>query len=265
MRSIVHYFIHNSIAGNLLMVGIFLAGLFGLMNMKSTFFPEEDSRFLSVRIIYPGASPEEIEEGIVNKIEENLKGLVGIERVTSVSSENGGSISIEVQKEYNADVVLQDVKNAIDQIPSFPVGMEPVVAYKVENIGFAYSFAIGGDVDLRTLKQFARQAEDDLRSVEGISQIELTGFPDEEIEIAFREQDLRAYQLTFDQATQAVRAANIELTGGTIKGEKEELLLRSRNKGYYAKDLMDIVVKTNPSGSVIYLHQIANVTGQVVR
>ena len=139
-----------------------------------------------------------------------------------------------------------------------PAGLEPPVVYIQENLGFAISFALSGEVNLKTLKRFGRQVEENLRQMEGISKVSLSGFPEEEIEIAFREKDLRAYGLTFQQATQAVRAANIEVTGGTIKGRDEELLVRARNKEYYAEGLRDIIVKTTPEGSVVRLYEIAD-------
>ena len=259
MKSLINYFIKYPIAANLLMISLFILGVISMFTMQSTFFPEAKSRLISIRIVYPGASPEEIEEGVINKIEENLKGVTGVERITSTSSENSGSISVEVFKGYDTDVVLQDVKNAVDQISSYPVDMEPPIIYKLENLIPAISFAISGDVSLNTLKKFARQAEDDLLAMDGISKVELSGFPDEEIEIAFREKDLRNYNLTFLQATQAIRAANLEITGGTIKGKDEELLVRAKNKSYYAQGLRDIVVKQIPGESVILLHQIADI------
>ena len=259
MKSIVQYFIKFPIAANLLMVGLFLIGIFSLLNLKSTFFPEVESRIINIQVVFPGASPEEVEEGVINKIEENLKGITGLEQVTSVSRENSGTVVIEVMRGYTTDRVLQDVKNAVDRISSFPVGMEPPVVFKVENLGFAMSFAISGEVDLRTLKRYAREVEDDLRAIEGISKVSLSGFPEEEIEIAFRERDLRAYNLTFQEATQAVREANLQLTGGTVKGKEEELLVRADSKGYFAEDLREIVVKVSPEGGIVRLHQIADI------
>jgi multidrug efflux pump subunit AcrB len=259
MRGFINYFIKYGVAANLLMFGLLILGIVSMFSIKSTFFPETASRIISIQIVYPGASPEEIEEGVISKIEENLKGLTGVERYTSISSENSGTVTVEVFKGYDTDVILQDVKNAVDRINSFPVGMEPAVIFKQEFLGRAVSLALSGDVDLRTLKRYGREVEDDLRAIEGISKVELTGFPDEEIEIAFRERDLRAYDLTFQQATLAVRAANLDITGGTLKGEKEELLIRARNKEYYADGLRDVIVKTTPDGSVIRLHQIADI------
>jgi len=262
MKRFIDYFIQNPIAANLIMFGLLIMGMVGALNMKSTFFPEVESRIIQIQITYPGASPEEIEEGIVKKIEENLKGVTGVERYTSVSRENSGTVTVEVFKGYDTDVILQDVKNAVDQISSFPVGMEPPVVFKQENLGFAISLAISGEVDLKTLKRFGRQIEDDLLAMEGLSKVNLSGFPEEEIEIAFREKDLRAYDLTFQQATLAVRNANIEITGGTVKGKDEELLVRARNKEYYADGLRDIIVKQTADGGVIRLHEIADVKDQ---
>lgn len=259
MTSLVRYFIKNPIAANLLMFAILILGVVGSLSLKSTFFPDFPSRTISIQLIYPGASPEEIEEGVVNKIEENLIGVTGIDRFTSESKENSGSITVEVEQGYNTDLVLDDVKNAVDRISSFPGGLEPPVVYKRENLGRAITFAISGDVDLTALKRYARRVEDDLRAMDGLSKVTLSGFPDEEIEIAFREDDLRTYDLTFQQAAQAVRAANIDITGGTLKGKTEELLVRARNKSYYADGLRDIVVKTTADGSVVRLDQVADV------
>ena len=259
MRGIVQYFIKYPVAANLLMFGILILGYFGAKSMKTTFFPETPSRIISIQTIYPGASPEEIEEGIITKVEDNLKGLTGVERYTSVSSENSGNITVEVLKGYDTDLVLQDVKNAVDRINSFPVGMEPPVIYKRENLGFAINIALSGDVSLAALKRYAREIEDDLLAKDGLSKVTLSGFPDEEIEIAFRERDLRAYGLTFQEASEAVRRSNVDITGGTIKGEKEEVLVRARSKEYYADGLRDIVVKNTTGGGVVRLYQVADV------
>lgn len=260
MRGFINYFIKYPIAANLLMVALFIMGFISLTKMKSTFFPEVESRNINLQFIFPGASPEEVEEGIINKVEENLKGLTGLDRYTSVSRENSGSMLIEVAKGYKPDLVLNDVKNAVDRISSFPVGMEPPVVYKLEQLGRAITFALSGNnVSLEALKVNARKVENDLLNIEGISQVTLKGFPDEEIEIAFREADLEAFGLTFQEAADAVRRSNLDATGGTIKGMEEELLLRARNKSYYADGYRDIVVKSSPGQGQVRLHQVATI------
>lgn len=260
MKNFIAYFIKYPVAANLIMFGILILGVVSLLQMKATFFPEFESRNINIQLIYPGASPEEVEEGIINKIEENLKGLTGIERYTSTSSENAGTVNVEVLKGYDIETILQDVKNEVDRINSFPVGMEPPVIYKQESLGRAISFALTGDgVSLGALKRTARQVEDDLLAFDGLSKVTLSGFPDEEIEIAFREADLQAYGLTFADAANAVRRTNVDITGGTVKGTEEELLLRARNKEYYADGLKDIVVKTTQDGGIVRLRQVATV------
>ena len=260
MRSLIAYFVKYPVAANLIMFGLLILGVLSLTQMKATFFPEFESRNINIQLIYPGASPEEVEEGIINKIEENLKGLTGIERYTSVSSENSGTVNIEVLKGYNTDLVLQEVKNEVDRINSFPVGMEPPVVFKRESLGRAITFALSGDgVSLGALKRSARQVEDDLLAIDGLSKVTLSGFPEEEIEIAFREQDLRAYGITFQEAADAVRRNNVDVTGGTVKGLDEELLLRARNKEYFADGLRDIIVKSSPTGGIVRLSQVATI------
>ncbi|MEM9822330.1 MAG: efflux RND transporter permease subunit, partial [Bacteroidota bacterium] len=111
MTAIIKYFLEHPIVGNTLMIFLFVLGLFGLYNLKSTLLPELDARLITIQLVYPGASPEEIEEGVITKIEENLKAVDGIERSTSVSSENAGFVSIEVLRGYNTDLVLRDIKN----------------------------------------------------------------------------------------------------------------------------------------------------------
>ena len=246
------------------MIGLLIIGIISGLQMKSTFFPDIPDRIIFVQTVLPGASPEEIEEGIINKIEEKLKGITGIEQITSVSNENTGSVTIEVKKKADAYIVVEDVKNAVNSIPSFPAGMEPPKVFVNENLGFAISFAISGAENLQKLKEVARKAEDDLLAMDGISKVRLSGFPDEEIVVECRERDLRAYQLTFAEISAAVRAANIDITGGKVKAAEEEILLRARQKEYYANDLRNIVVKKDANGGKIYLHQVADVRDQWV-
>ncbi|MTI31371.1 efflux RND transporter permease subunit [Xanthovirga aplysinae] len=260
MRKVITHFIKYPVAVNIIMIGVLFFGALGMLAMKSSFFPLTDSELIQINLTYPGASPQEIEEGIVLKIEDNLKGIVGIDRVTSTSRENSATISVEIEKGKNIDVVLSDVKNAVDRVPSFPSGMEPPVISKVESIRETISFTVSGDqVPLTTLKDLARRVENDLRGMEGISQVSVEGYPDEEIEIAVRENDLRAYNLTFDQVALAVSQANILTTGGNIKTDEEEYLIRANNRSYYGDELLHLVVRADPSGNVIRLMDIAEV------
>jgi len=259
MRTIIRTFIKYPILGNVILITILLFGYFGFKSLNTTFFPQIPSRYIIIQAIYPGASPEEIEEAIVLKIEDNLKSVTGIDRTTSVSSENSCRIVVEILTGFDIDVVIQDVKNAVNKVSSFPVSMERLTIYKLEMRSFAIDFVIHGNVDLRTLKKYARRAERDLLAVDGISKIDLSGFPDEEIEISFRENDLRAYGLTFYEVTNAIKKANVKMTGGKIKGKKEELLIRADVKGYYAQELKNHVIKATSEGTIIRLKDVADI------
>ena len=236
---------------------VMLFGVLALLNMKSSFFPERESKNINISVIYPGASPEEIENGIIQKIEDNLKGVQGVDNYLSTSQENAGSITVEVLEEYDTDEVLIDVRNAVDRVNSFPAGMEPPVVSKRPAIEFTYSFAIYGDVDLATLKKTAQEVEDDLRDIPSISQVSISGFPATEINISLDEETMRRYQLTFTEVVAAVSAKNRDVSAGKIKTETEELLIRYEGKDYYATDLQEVVIRTNRDGSIIRLQDIA--------
>jgi len=258
MRSIISKFIKYPILGNAILVAITLFGILSFISTKTTFFPEVPSNTIMISASYPGASPEEIEEGIVLKIEENLKGVTGVDRVTSTSSENSASITVEIDSDYDINVVLQDVKNAVDRIGTFPADMEEVMVYKEERRDFAISLVIYGDVELSQLKSAARDIERDLLAIDGISKISLSGFPDEEIEVSVREDDLRKFDITLSEVTSALKNANIKITGGKIKGKTEEFQIRADTKGYYAADLANHVVKTTSDGTVVRFRDFAD-------
>lgn len=258
MRKLIAYFIRYHVAVNVFIIGFFAFGILGIMSLKSSFFPLVDSKIINVNIVYPGASPQEIEEGIVLQIEDNLKGLKGIDRVTSTSRENSGTITVEIEKGENIDFMLLEVKNAVDRVPSFPTGMEPLVVSKQEEIRETISFALSGkDVPLATLKQIGRQVENDLRAIDGISQVTVSGYPEEEIEIAVNENNLLAYNITFADVSRAVASSNILITGGNIKTNAEEYLIRANNRSYYGDELSNIVVKATPDGKTVRLKDVA--------
>ena len=260
MKKIITFFIQYPVAVNIVILAFFVFGIVGALSMRSSFFPLVDSNIITIQVTYPGASPQEIEEGVVLKIEDNLKGLLGIDRVTSVSNENAGTITVEVLKDYDIDIILADVKNAVDRVPSYPVGMEPLIVAKRENTRETMVFVISGkNVPLQTLKQLSRTVEKDIRRLDGISQVEISGFPLEEIEIAVRELDLLAYNISIQDVATAVSRENLLLTGGNIKTSTEEYLIRANNRSYFGDELDNIIVKTTIEGNTVYLKDVAEV------
>jgi len=258
MKNLLAYFIKYPIAGWIMVIGFLLFGYFGFTTLTSSFFPLSESRIITINLAYPGASPQEMEEGIVLKIEENLKGIEGIDRVTSKSYENSAAVTIETYKGYDTDIILAEVKNAVDKVPSFPSGMEPPVIAKQEATRQTITFAVSGNgIPLKVLKQKAQIIEKELLRMEGISQVSISGFPDEEIEIAVTEANLRAYGLSFQQVATAVAQNSLITTGGSIKTKAEEYLIRASSRAYYANELENIVVKSSPDGNVVLLKEVA--------
>ena len=260
MRKLIAYFIKHSVAVNVIVIAFLIFGGVGAYKLNSSFFPLVDSKNISINVTYPGASPQEVEEGIILKIEDNLKGLNGVDRVTSTSRENSGNINVEIEKGKNIDFMLLEVKNAVDRVPTFPVGMEPLIVSKLEALRPTITFSISGNnIPLATLKQIGRQVENDLRGIDGISQIQITGYPEEEIEIAINETNLLAYNLSFAEVSQAVNESSLITTGGTIKTSTEEYLIRANSRSYYADELSNLIVKSDASGRIIRLKDIAKV------
>ena len=260
MKKFIGYFIKYPIVVNIFIFGFIVFGILGYLNLNSSIFPLADAKNISVSVTYPGSSPEEVEEGVIQKIEKNLKGVSGIDRVTSTSKENIGTIRIETLEGSNINEVVDEVKNAIDKIASFPINIEPPVIEKVKPIRESIVFVItGSNIPLSILKQTAQDIENDLLTYEGVSQITLSGFPEEEIEIAVSEDNLRKYDISFEDVSKSVRNSNLLITGGSIKTNKEEYLIRANNKGYFAQTLKNIVIKSTTDGGKVYLKDIATI------
>jgi len=258
MRNLIKYFIKYPIAANVIMLLIIVFGTMGLSNLRKTFFPERTSKLISVQAVYPGASPLEIEQMITLKIEDNLDGITGIKRVTSKSLENSSNVTVEINNDANNQYVLQDIKNAIDRISSFPDQMESPSIFLMENLNPVISFAINGAVSLAQLKILAEEIEDDLKALEGISKTKISGYPIEEIEISVRENDLKRLNITFNEIDKAIKNENIDITGGTIKTSEENYKIRSNNKHYKDNEIEKIIVK-KINNRIVQIKDIANV------
>ena len=243
MRDFIRYFLKYPVTSNVIMLLIIVFGCMGLFNLRKTFFPERTAKMINVQSVYPGASPLEIEQMITFKIEDNIDGITGIKRVTSKSLENTSSVLVEIENNANNQVVLQDIKNAIDRINSFPDDMESPSITLIENLNPAISFAISGNVTLNRLKLVSEQIEDDLKDIQGISKITVSGYPVQEMEISVRENDIKKYNVSFYEIHRAIQQENIDITGGTIKSKKENFQIRSNNKKYSSSEISEIVVK----------------------
>ncbi|MGB3586193.1 MAG: efflux RND transporter permease subunit [Tunicatimonas sp.] len=264
MRKIIEFFVRYPIWANAILVIIVIFGALSYTNINKSFFPELPSNQIAIRVTYPGASPEEMEEGITIKVEEALKGITGIEEVTSTSSENSATINIETRDDYDLDEVLAEVKNAVDGIPSYPVGAEPPIVIKDRGSfsSRAAFLTLRGPNDLKALKEKAEQIESDLLNSGEISQVEVFGYPPLEISIEVNEATLQRYDFTFSQVANAVRFNNRDISGGSIKTSEEEIRIRANSREYAPEEIGRIVLRANPDGSNLLLRDIANVKFQ---
>jgi multidrug efflux pump subunit AcrB len=259
MERIVRFFTLYPVWTNVLFFAVLFFGILVLSQMKYSFFPETPPDVINVSVTYPGASPEEIEEGIILKIEENVEGLEGIDRVTSISRENFGSVRIEIISGYDVDKLTNDVKNAVDRINSFPVGIEKPVVAEQKFQDAVMTIVMAGKTDRYQLKYIADRFRDDLILTEEISQAEIGGLPNLEISIEVSEEKLRRYGLSFTEIANAVRGFNINLSGGKFETRDEEILIRGYNRQYYAEEFDNIAVRGGRDGSVVFLRDVATV------
>lgn len=259
MKRVIEFFVRYPVWTNVLLVGVILFGGIVLSNLRYSTFPEIEPNLIVIQVPYPGASPEEVEEGVVLKVEENLDGLDGIERVTSTSSENIGRINVETLSGADMDKVLTDVKNAVDRISSFPLGAEKPVVFQQKFRSRALSIVLFGETDLRTMKVYAEDLRDRLISTPTISQVAIQGYPGVEISIEVSEADLRRYQLSFDEIARRVQAENVNLSGGKFETRDEEILIRAYGRQYTAADLGNLVLRGDSYGNLIYLKDVATI------
>ncbi|MBD3375375.1 MMPL family transporter [candidate division KSB1 bacterium] len=256
-RKLVATFVTFPFYANLLIAFIVIAGLISLANLKKSFFPERTSRFISISVYYPGASPIEMEEGITTRIEAALRSIVGIKEITSTSSENSSRVTIETTGQYDIDEVLMEVKNAVDGISGFPSAAERPVVYKQRNTSRALFLNLAGDTDIFTLQEYAYQIEDDLLNSGVISQVSLYGAPDPEISVEISEADLLRYNLSINEIGSAILNNNRDISAGQIKSESQEVLIRLRSRSADPDKISNIIIRGSETGGFLRLRDVA--------
>lgn len=257
MKRIVEIFVRFPFYANLVIVFLLIVGGMSMWNMKKSFFPERPSKMLYISVSYPGASPVEMEEGVTSRIEEAVRAIPGIYEITSTSSENSSRVSIEIIPGYDIDEALIEVKNAVDGISSFPSAAERPLVHKSRTTSPAMRLLVTGDVDLLTLKVYAQRIEEDFLASGVISQVSLSGYPPLEISVEANEEDLLRYGITFSELQNAISQNNRDISGGQIRSKEEEMLIRMRSRSADPNKIGEIILRANPDGSVIRIHDIA--------
>lgn len=257
--SLIGWFANNSVAANLLMLVLLAGGAYTAITITKEVQPRIETNYITVSVPYRGGTPRDVEEGVLVKIEEAIQDLEGIEEINSTAREGSGSVSIEVNTDYDVLEVLDRVKNRVDSISTFPAETERPTYERNTFTQEVIWVSVFGDVDERTLKEAARQMRDEILELPSVTRAELIGDRPYEIGIEVREETLRAYNMTLGEVADAVRRSSMDLPGGRIEAAGGDILLRTMGQAYVGRDFADIVVRTNPDGSRVLLSDIAEI------
>ncbi|HBF45721.1 MAG TPA: acriflavin resistance protein, partial [Shewanella frigidimarina] len=258
-KGIIAWFARNSVAANLLMAALLIGGLFSAVLINKKIFTTFELNLININVAYPGAAPQEIEEGINIKIEEAIQDISGIKKVTSVASDSVGSVTIEVEDGYEVQQVLDEAKLRIDAIATFPDNIEKPNIYQIKPENNVIWVSVYGDMTLHDMKEMAKSIRDDITDLPAVTRAKVTGVRDYEIGIELSEDKLREYGITFTQVALAVQNSSIDLPGGSIRAQDGDILLRTKGQAYTADDFAQIVVETRADGSRIMLPQVATI------
>ncbi len=217
MKRVMAAFARNTVFANIVLVMIFLAGGIATMSMIRENFPEFSLDMITISVPYPGADPEEVEEGISRKIEEAIEGLEGIKQYTTQSSENVGTAIIEVKEDYDVSDVLEKVKSKVNAISSFPVDAERPIITELMLKDPVMLLYFSGDMSERRIKEWSERIKDEIQQLSEVSQVEIFGAREYEIGIEVSEERLREYGLTFNMVVDAIRRSSLNLAGGTVR------------------------------------------------
>jgi HAE1 family hydrophobic/amphiphilic exporter-1 len=260
MKSFARWSVEHRVTVNLLMVFVITLGLLALTRMKREVFPQFSLDMIYVRVEYPGASPEEIEEGITVKIEEKIKSVEGIKKIISKAQEGVGTVLLELKDDVDdVQKVVDEIKTQVDTIDTFPEEAETPLTQEVTFKEEAVNIAIYGNVSELALRRVAEKVREDLLTFDTISQVNLAGVRDYEISVEISEENLRRYRLTFDQIAAAVRTGSLDLPGGVIKAAGGEVLIRAKGQRYTGKGFEEIPLITLADGTIIRLGDLADV------
>jgi multidrug efflux pump subunit AcrB len=259
MNRLISWFAENGVAANLVMFSIIAGGLLTVGTIRKEVFPEVDPNLVAVSVAYPGAAPEEVEEGIAVPIEEAIQGVEGIKKLTSSSAEGLGTVTAEVEIGYDRRVVLDEIKNRVDALDTLPVEAEKPVIREVLIRRQVLTVAVSGEADETTLKRLGERVRDDIAALPGITQVELAATRPYEIAIEVSENALRRHGLRFDDVARAVRQSSIDLPGGSLRTEAGEILLRAKGRAYRGPEFEALVLLSGPDGTVLRLGDVARV------
>ena len=259
MNSIIAWFAENKVAANLLMVFLIVAGFITVSTIKLEVFPELSPDLINISVVYQGAAPEEVEEGVCVRVEEAIQDLPGIKKLISSASEGLGSVSVQVEPDFDSRKLLDDIKSRVDAITTFPLETEKPIVQEALLRRQVMNVAVSADIDEMTLKTIAEQVRNEIGDLPEVSQVDLAGAKAYEVTIEVSEEALRNYGLTFDEVARAVRFSSLDMPGGSIKTDAGEISLRTKGQAYYGDEFESIILRYFPDGTRLRLSDVVTV------
>ncbi|MDY0376716.1 MAG: efflux RND transporter permease subunit [Desulfobacterium sp.] len=259
-RGPIAWMVHNRVTPNLLMIFLILGGLFTATRIKQEVFPEFDLDLVTVSVSYTGASPEEVEQGIILVVEEVIRGLDGVKELTATAAEGKGTVRAELEEGADRQKIYQEIRQEIDRITTFPDDADEPEVSLVTHLREVLALNLYGDVSEMALRETADQVRDRLLQNPRITQVDLSGIRDYEIMVEVPRERLRAYGLTLAGIARAIYSASIDIPGGSLDTAGGDILLRIKDRRDWADEFARIPLVTTAGGSVVYLEEIATVS-----
>jgi multidrug efflux pump subunit AcrB len=263
-ESAINWFARNSVAANLLMVILLVGGFYTVLTIKKEIQPRVETNFITVSVPFLGATPLDAEEGVVIKIEEAIQDIEGIEEIVSTARRGNGSVQVEVHADYEVTEVMDQVKNRVDAISTFPDNTEKPVISRNQFQQQVVIVSVYGDVSERTLNEFAKQVRNEIVTLPGVTRAEFFGSRPYEISIEVSEFTLQGYGMTLSEVAQAVRRGSLDLSAGAIRSEAGDILVRTKGQAYVGRDFENIVIRTNPDGTRVLLKDVAYIRDEFI-
>ena len=258
-KGIIAWFASNHVAANLLMFLIIVAGLLSASTIRKQMQPDFELNNVQVQVLYLGAAPQEVEEGVVIKVEEAIQDVDGIVKLSSTASEGVGTVIAEVSRDADLNEVLREVKTRVDAISTFPALTEKPVINKQEIPFWVAYIAIYGDMDPISRKSIAQNVRDELMQLPSVNKVRFLGDRPFEISVEVSEHTLRQYGLTMSEISQAIKNSSADLPGGTIKSRGGDILLRTEGQVYTGIEFSQLVLRTFSDGTRLTLGDIATI------
>jgi len=259
MNGIIYWWAQNKVAANLLMFAILIAGIIGYVRIDRELDPYVEFPGAQVSVLWLGASPQDIEDQIVVRMEEAVSRVKGIDKMWSVSSESVGTLIVIGDQDLNSADFLQEIKREIDSITTFPAAAERPQLRLFANNSELMRVAISGDIDERELSRLAEEVRREIALLPGVPQVKLFGTRSEEVSIEVTEASLRRYGLTFADVTRAIRGTSANISSGNIRTKLGDMQLRTRSRADSKKDFDKIIIRQTPDGATIRVGDVANV------